>query len=833
MKLKIDGLTVYFPYDYVYPEQYDYMRHLKNTLDGERGHCLLEMPTGTGKTVSLLSLILSYQLQHPDVGKLVYCTRTVQEMDKVVEELRRVIKYLQGVAVEAKTATTGRKRAADGSISTAPAAAKKARNSAKTTRDAAGLSKSALQAEIEEVASGGPGGPSSTPRALANIGIESVLGVCLSSRRNMCVHPEVSQFDNRGRVDALCRQKTAQFVRERGQKEDLCSFYEEYTKSGSDVIPAGVFSIHDMMELGLKRNWCPYYMARHLLNRANVVVYNYQYMLDPKISGLVSREIEKESIVVFDEAHNIDNVCIEALSVTLNKRIVQRCQNNIKKLRAELKRVEQVDAARLSSEYQSLLSELKDDGAIGSDASGAMMAANPVISSDILREAMPGNIRRGNHFVSYLQSLVEYFRQRLAREKKVVCETPGQFLDALRVATEISEPKAMRFCYSRLNSLLKTLEVSDMEQYTPITLLTNFCTLVASYPKGFVVLMEPHDDRTPHISDPKLRLCCVDAGLAIKPVFERFRNVIITSGTLSPLDFYTKILNFTPKVAESLPMRLSRKCIMPMIVTKGSDQVPISSQFSKRKDRNCIQNYGNLMLQLAKSVPDGICCFFTSYDYMEQVVTEWDKLGIIDELMKYKLVFVETKDVDETSTALEHFKRACDCGRGGIFFSIARGKVSEGVDFNNHYGRCVIMFGIPFQYTLSLVLRVRLEYLRQNFGIPENDFITFDAIRQTAQCVGRVIRSKMDYGLMIFADSRYGRADKTKKLPKWIMQYMDEAHRNLSTEVAMTIARKFLKEMGQPRSLKDEIGVTMLSKAEIEAFDAKRKADSTAMDCTT
>lgn len=33
-----------------------------------------------------------------------------------------------------------------------------------------------------------------------------------------------------------------------------------------------------------------------------------QYMLDPKISSLVSRELEQESIVVFDEAHNIDNV---------------------------------------------------------------------------------------------------------------------------------------------------------------------------------------------------------------------------------------------------------------------------------------------------------------------------------------------------------------------------------------------------------------------------------------------------------------------------------------------------------------------------------------------
>ena len=30
-----------------------------------------------------------------------------------------------------------------------------------------------------------------------------------------------------------------------------------------------------------------------------------------QVSNMVSRELEKECIVVFDEAHNIDNVCIE------------------------------------------------------------------------------------------------------------------------------------------------------------------------------------------------------------------------------------------------------------------------------------------------------------------------------------------------------------------------------------------------------------------------------------------------------------------------------------------------------------------------------------------
>src|SRR4051812_4890278 len=51
------------------------------------------MPTGTGKTVSLLSLIISYQVWKPEVGKLIYCCRTVGEVSKTLEELRVVIAY--------------------------------------------------------------------------------------------------------------------------------------------------------------------------------------------------------------------------------------------------------------------------------------------------------------------------------------------------------------------------------------------------------------------------------------------------------------------------------------------------------------------------------------------------------------------------------------------------------------------------------------------------------------------------------------------------------------------------------------------------------------------
>ena len=75
-------------------------------------------------------------------------------------------------------------------------------------------------------------------------------------------------------------------------------------------IPYGVYNLEELKQFGGLKHWCPYYLTRNVINRANIIVFNYQYMLDPKVSNLVSRELEKESIVVFDEAHNIDNVCI-------------------------------------------------------------------------------------------------------------------------------------------------------------------------------------------------------------------------------------------------------------------------------------------------------------------------------------------------------------------------------------------------------------------------------------------------------------------------------------------------------------------------------------------
>lgn len=39
-------------------------------------------------------------------------------------------------------------------------------------------------------------------------------------------------------------------------------------------------------------------------------MYSYHYLLDPKIAEIVSKGLPQQSVVVFDEAHNIGNASI-------------------------------------------------------------------------------------------------------------------------------------------------------------------------------------------------------------------------------------------------------------------------------------------------------------------------------------------------------------------------------------------------------------------------------------------------------------------------------------------------------------------------------------------
>lgn len=726
------------------------MSDIKKTLD-VGGNSILEMPSGTGKTVSLLSLTVAYQMHYQEHRKIVYCSRTMSEIEKALIELHNLMEY----------------------------------------------------------------------RAKELGYVEDFRGLGLTSRKNLCLNPTVNKEKSGSIVDEKCRRLTNGLSKAKLQAGDesaqLCEYHENlYDMEPDNLVPPGVYSFEQLTNFCKSNKTCPYFAVRRMIPFCNIIIYSYHYLLDPKISERVSKELSKDSIIIFDEAHNIDNVCIESLSIDITSDMLKKASKGATTLNKRIDDVKKTDAKKLQDEYEKLVQGLSASDIINQDRD---MMETPVLSDDLLKEAIPGNIRRAEHFVAFIKRFIEYLKTRM-KVLHVISETPISFLQHLKQLTFI-ERKPLRFCSERLSLLVRTLEITDVEEYAALKDVATFATLISTYEQGFQLILEPYETENATVPNPILRFTCLDASIAIKPIFDKFHAVIITSGTISPLDMYPRMLNFTTVIQESYTMTLAKKSFLPMIVTKGSDQVAISSRFEIRNDPSIVRNYGSLLIEFSKITPDGMVVFFPSYLYMESIISMWQNMGILDEVWKYKLILVETPDAQETSLALETYRTACSNGRGAVLLSVARGKVSEGIDFDHQYGRTVLMIGIPFQYTESRILKARLEFLRDHYQIRENDFLSFDAMRHAAQCLGRVLRGKDDYGIMVLADRRFAR--KKSQLPKWIAQGLSDADTNMSTDMAVATAKQFLRTMAQPTDPKDQEGVSIWDLAQLQAFQGEQR----------
>jgi regulator of telomere elongation helicase 1 len=90
-----------------------------------------------------------------------------------------------------------------------------------------------------------------------------------------------------------------------------------------------VMDIEDLVRVGEKLRHCPFFRMRKLQPTADLVLLPYNYILDPKIRELYSVKLNG-NILIFDEAHNLNNIAEESISIEISTACVATCIKEVK-----------------------------------------------------------------------------------------------------------------------------------------------------------------------------------------------------------------------------------------------------------------------------------------------------------------------------------------------------------------------------------------------------------------------------------------------------------------------------------------------------------------------
>ena len=279
---------------------------------------------------------------------------------------------------------------------------------------------------------------------------------------------------------------------------------------------------------------------------------------------------------------------------------------------------------------------------------------------------------------------------------------------------------------------------------------------------------------------------------------------------MSPMSDYTSHL--FPYLPSSSVTTLSCGHVIPKSnlvawnLARGPSGQEFEFTFKNRENGAMIDELGRAMLNLCSVVPDGVVVFFPSYSYLETVVKRWsqpppsssnpsnlkDGKSIYERLSAKKSVFREGKDVG-VEEILAQYAQAIDAGKGGLLLSVVGGKMSEGINFSDRLGRCVVIVGLPFPNINSAEWKAKIEYIESStmdrlssrdlsigqsmLGKEEigrrakeagREFYENACMRAVNQSVGRAIRHREDYAAIVMVDKRFGNERIKEKLPGWI-----------------------------------------------------------------
>lgn len=324
--------------------------------------------------------------------------------------------------------------------------------------------------------------------------------------------------------------------------------------------------------------------------------------------------------------------------------------------------------------------------------------------------------------------------------------------------------------------------------------------------------------------DIKLSYLLLSPTHAFSSVASSARAVILAGGTMSPFEDY--MAHLFPSLPENKITTVSCGHVIPSsnlcvwtLSSPGPKAVEFEFSFQKRSDKSMISQLGLAILNICTAVPDGVVVFFPSYGYLDEVVAVWGEAStgqpksqaLWDRLQAKKAVFRETKG-GSSDEVLEQYTEAIlgsDKGttnkldsasrrNGALLLSVVGGKMSEGINFSDRLGRCVVVVGLPYPNINSPDWKARIEYIESttlerlktsNPSMPKaetvaaakqasRDFYENACMRAVNQSIGRAIRHRNDYAAIVLVDRRFGTERIRQKLPGWIRGGLAEGSQN-------------------------------------------------------
>ncbi|KAI9915934.1 hypothetical protein PsorP6_007544 [Peronosclerospora sorghi] len=635
----------------------------------------------------------------------------------------------------------------------------------------------------------------------------------LASKRYMCINREVNR--DQFQVDEKCRLAL---------EASSCSYFRKLKRVNElkRSVPS-VWDIEELVQMAQKHRECAYFYSREASDQANIVFAPYNYLLDPTIREAVGITL-KDSIVILDEAHNVEDTCrssasvevtmdtlaasIKAFSFVIKHGNRPKSYNALLKLLNGITRWLQGIDSNASAILQPSGYEEKSKVWDGANAL-AMLAEYSGLTKENMAE-MKANVQEVREYENELGNSAESGQQPRKQDSRDAVANPtggSILLGALVLAT--------------VESIMNVVEYMFRDS---LKYIDDFKLVVIKSKSRWnenATFLSP-TKRSGDEWELKMCLWCLNAAVAFSDIARQARSVILTSGTLSPMD------SFAGELGVDFPIRLEtnhvvnmRKQVFIGAVMHGPGNVDLQSTYSNQQDPRYQDSMGQLLLQYSQAIPGGILMFFPSYSLLDKLSKRWKKTKLWDEINEFKPVFTEPRNagkdfdnvLEEYKSTILRWSEATPDGKssktsqrntGAIFLAVYRGKVSEGIDFSNDNARAVLCVGIPYPNVKELQVSLKRKYQdkmsRLNMKLVNgHNWYHLQAFRALNQALGRCIRHRQDYGAIMLLDSRHRLNKHTKLLSKWMRPYIQEfEHSQMCVPMFIDFFQRNVLELPQP-----------------------------------